>query len=72
MAQFHDLTDRTYEPPRARTITKAYDFKIFLRVPSWPWWLTVSQIEPVPDKGVHAKKVMDHAALRSDLRSEKS
>jgi len=29
-------------------ITKASRFRVSLRVPSWPWWLTLSQFEPLP------------------------
>src|ERR1700687_1068559 len=44
------------EPPRTRSITKAFGLRSFLRVPElamsaaegWPWWLTVSQIDPLP------------------------
>src|ERR1700682_1423029 len=36
------------EPPRTRSTTKAFGLRHFLRVPSWTWWLTVSQTDPPP------------------------
>jgi hypothetical protein len=36
------------EPPRTRSITKAFSQKRFLGAPSCPWWLTTSQIAPLP------------------------
>jgi hypothetical protein len=42
------------EPPTTRSITNAFGLRYFLRAPSWPWWLTVSQTAPLP---VQAKTV---------------
>src|SRR6266404_5505561 len=36
------------EPPGTRSTTKAFGLRHFLRVPSWPWWLAVSQTDPLP------------------------
>src|ERR1039458_5323114 len=36
------------EPPRTRSITKAFRLKGFLRVPSCPLWLRVLQLDPLP------------------------
>src|SRR6267143_1923069 len=36
------------EPPRTRSTTKAFGLRHFLRLPSRPWWLAVSQTDPLP------------------------
>jgi hypothetical protein len=35
VTQFRAVTGKTQKPPRARRITKAFSFKVLLRVPSW-------------------------------------
>src|SRR5260370_1185416 len=42
--QLHNAADESPEPPRPRSITKAFGLRHFLRVPSWPWWLTISKL----------------------------
>src|SRR5882762_6153965 len=41
-------TPQRPEPPRTRSTTKALGLTHFLRVPSWPWWLMVSETDPLP------------------------
>src|ERR1039457_2974879 len=47
-----DATGKKPQPPRTRSITKALTLRYFLRVPSWPWWLTISKIAPLPAVGL--------------------
>src|SRR6202158_5499313 len=52
VGQFHDANLQRPEPPRTRSTTKAFSLTHFLRVPSWPWWLMVSQNDPLPTRQV--------------------
>src|SRR5260370_6321425 len=39
---------KTHEPRRAQSITKVSSLTRLLRVRSWPLWLAISQIDPLP------------------------
>src|SRR6266446_1204332 len=34
---------------KGHEVSRRIALRCFLRVPSWPWWLTVSRIDPLPD-----------------------
>jgi hypothetical protein len=54
VVQVRDGADEILNYQGHGRITKAFGLKWFLRVPWWPWWLTISQIAPLPD-GVMAQ-----------------
>src|ERR1700687_240495 len=60
-------TPQRPEPPRTRSTTKAFGLRHFLRVPSWPWWLTVSQADPRSSRAAHCS-IMRQYATSSYMR----
>src|SRR5450755_2201005 len=67
VVHFRDAVGKKPQPPRTRSITKAFALRYFLRVPSWPWWLTISKIAPLP---VFLSAAIP-GARRTELRSRK-
>src|ERR1700691_1087991 len=46
-AQLRGTSQRRHEL-QGRSITKASYLKVFLREPSWPWWLTLCKLYVLP------------------------